>query len=610
MKKPSLKERLRYRFDNRMAKGSGAMIRMLAVATLIVAVAIALIITFSGEGEDDFLYNFWDSFATVINAWMPASEDGGALYIILTALAAIMGLFVTSVLIGIVSSAIEDKINDLRKGNSKVLENGHIVVLGSVAGEYELIKQLILSFGKRKGVIVIGGEFERDEFEDVLFENVDVPRNVKVICRSVDAASPVSLECLSISTAKTLIVNFTENDKTVRAVLAACKLLENYKDSNVTIVASVSNEAYMFPETLLQEKNVIMLKTDSIIAGIIARSLCQEKISGILMEIFNYEGSEFYLKKDSAFVGKKFGEVLLEITNAIVLGTECDGELTINPDFDYIIQEKDRLVCFAKENETLKSSPVNENVRNIKGYQYRHEAENSRITIIGFNEKIDNICREMSEEITSVKVVVNTKEEADSVRELLENSMGENINILAEEIDDIEVLEKICEETDHIVLLTDQQAETEDADLETMMLLMRLRDIKKRKNLNFQITAEIQRESNRLLMLGDDNTEFVVAFNMSALAMSQVAVEPILYGVFREILSAFGNEILVKKASDFGIKDVSLTTVELRKILMDCGYIFMGYINGNEDCSSEINPDVDAQIKVKENTKFIVMGEN
>lgn len=607
MKKPTFGEKLKYGFDKRMARGSAAMIKMLAIATLIVAVIIAVIITLSGSGEDDFLYNFWDSLATVINAWMPASEDGGVLYIVLTALAAIMGLFVTSVLIGIVGSAIEDKINDLRKGNSKVLESGHIVVLGSVKGEYELIKQLVLSYDGRKGVIVIGDEFERDEYEEVLFENVELPKNVKIICRSVDAASPVSLECLSIPTARTLIVNFSEDEKTIRAILAARKLLENYPDSNVSVVASVSNEQYMLPDAFLKEKNTIMLKTDSIIAGIISRSLCQEGISGVLTDIFDYEGSEFYVEANSYATGKTFGTLFMEARNATIVGIERDGDIIINPSRDFVIGDNDRLVFFAEDDENLSFEQGRMSDFDVSAYEYKPRSKDTKITIIGCNEKIDNICREMPESVVSARVITDSVEEADRAGKLIGADKKAEITINVEDIDDIPTLEKIAVDTNHIVLLTDDRIEPEDADLKTMMTLMRLRDIKKRLSLDFQITAEIQRESNRVLMAGDDNTDFVVALNMVALAMAQVAVEPVLYGIFKSILSVQGNEIMVKAASDFGMKETSLTAGKIKRVLIDRGYIFMGYINEGE---TTINPGFDEAVPIGEDTLFVVVGDN
>lgn len=49
----------------------------------------------------------------------------------------------TSVLIGVISTAIEERLSTLRKGNSLVLERDHIVILGHENGEFKLIEELI-----------------------------------------------------------------------------------------------------------------------------------------------------------------------------------------------------------------------------------------------------------------------------------------------------------------------------------------------------------------------------------------------------------------------------------------------------------------------------------
>ena len=105
------KERFRYWFDNRMAKGSLGFIRILIIASVLLAVLIAGIIILCGfHGDSEVGSVFWDSISTVINAWMPSYEDGSIGYILLMAVTAIAGVLFTSVLIGIITSAIEEKI--------------------------------------------------------------------------------------------------------------------------------------------------------------------------------------------------------------------------------------------------------------------------------------------------------------------------------------------------------------------------------------------------------------------------------------------------------------------------------------------------------------------
>ncbi len=212
----TLKERFQYWFDNRMTKGSLGLIRALIVVSVILAVTMAALIILLGFNEEGEVASvFWDSIATVINAWMPSFEDGSPGYVIIMAITAISGVLFTSVLIGIITSAIEEKIDNLKRGNSLVLEKDHIVVLGFYPGEYTLLNQLILAAAENPACIVIAEDMERQEMEQNILENLDIPKNVRIVCRTVDITDPASIEKCSVETCKTVIVAPTDDLKTI-----------------------------------------------------------------------------------------------------------------------------------------------------------------------------------------------------------------------------------------------------------------------------------------------------------------------------------------------------------------------------------------------------------
>ena len=87
------KERFAYWFDNRVSGGSLGLIRFLIAASIVLAMGVAaLIVLFGFQGEEGAAPVFWDSVATVINAWMPSFEDGSPGYLILMSVVAVAGL--------------------------------------------------------------------------------------------------------------------------------------------------------------------------------------------------------------------------------------------------------------------------------------------------------------------------------------------------------------------------------------------------------------------------------------------------------------------------------------------------------------------------------------
>ena len=159
--KYTLLNKFKYWLDKQMSKGTVSIIKLLTFAVLAVAVFVSTFeIVF--QLSDAIISTFWDSLVSIFNSSMPSSEEGTFVYIVLNTISAIAGIFFSSLLIGIVSSAFEEKVESLRKGNSVVLERNHTVILGYNLGEHGLLKQLILAAGNRHKVI--GAHYDGDSF--------------------------------------------------------------------------------------------------------------------------------------------------------------------------------------------------------------------------------------------------------------------------------------------------------------------------------------------------------------------------------------------------------------------------------------------------------------
>lgn len=115
----AIKNHINYWLEKKMANGTYSMIKMLTIVTLSTVMLLAIMMALLDIGDGDGFFSlFWDLLATAINAWMPYSEDGQVSYVLLSSLVAIMGLFLTSTLIGIISSFIEEKLENLRNGSN------------------------------------------------------------------------------------------------------------------------------------------------------------------------------------------------------------------------------------------------------------------------------------------------------------------------------------------------------------------------------------------------------------------------------------------------------------------------------------------------------------
>ena len=605
----TLKQRFSYWFDNRIAEGSLGLIRILIVFSVLLVLMIAGLIMLFGlseEGEGGAV--LWDSIATVINAWMPYSSDGSIGYLILMSCAAIGGVLFTSILIGIITSSIEEKVTALKKGNSHVIEKDHLIVLGLYPGEYTLLEQLIFASEGKPVCIVIADEADREEMEQSIRENLKVPKNVRIVCRTADITDPASLEKCSLETCRTVIVSPTEDMKTIKVILAAAALLEEKQAPQISVNAILTRNEYSFPPSLERAHNITTLKTNAILSKMIAHSCTQTGLSETFREIFNFEGSEFYLTDFDGIGGMTFEEIMIRTDRAVPSGVYRNGSILVNPPADFILEEDDRILVFAEESDSAilrKDAPPGKNLR--EAVMTRSEEETD-IVILGRNETLPVILKELPENVTGVWLVCPDISEKEKQR-LLTAGAARNLNLrfYEEDPESEDYLEKLARMAGHVVILGDHEKDPEEADMEGIFLLLNLRELRRDLELDYNITVELQKEHNQKLAGSGESTDYLVTSSMSSLILAQLAESPALIDVFREILSNEGNELYLKQTGAMGLTG-TFTGRDLRRIMLREGYIFLGHLDGKK--GSRFNIPLDEEIRLDGKDHLIVFGES
>ena len=570
----NIKNKFKYWFDNKMAKGSLGFIRVLIIASIILAIIIAgMIMIFHFNEGEGLLGIIWNSISTIINASMPTFDEGSLGYLLLMSIVAIAGLLFTSVLIGIITSAIEEKIENLKKGNSLVLEKDHIVILGFYPGEYTLIRQLILAAAGKPDCIVIAEDMDRDEMEQYISDNIEAPKNFRIVCRTADITDPASLEKCSVETCRTIIISPTEDMRTIKSILAVSALLDEKGSPEVSVNAIISKDKYQFPLSIAEANNITTLQTNRILAKMIAHTCTQTGLSETFNEVFDFEGSEFYLKELTGINGITFEELMARTNRATPTGIYRDGKIIINPKASLVLKDTDKVLVFSEEIDTAEfESETDYSIPSTKIKMDGTEAKTNAV-IIGHNETLPIILRELPENVSEV-ILVNCKMTKTEENAVVRVSQKRNLKIDYYDGNEADDLLEIAKLSHHIVILNDHDKEPEEADMDAIFLLLNLRDVRKRYNLDFNITMEMQLEHNQKLVGRGDHTDFLVASNMSSLILAQSAESPELIEVFREILSNEGNELFLKNAGLINLKgDYSVR--DLRMIMLKKGYIFL-----------------------------------
>lgn len=607
-RKFNLKNRFQYWFDNRMAKGSLGLIRVLIIASILLAVIVAsLIIAFHFNEEGETVSIFWDSISTIINAWMPSFEDGSIGYLILMSIVAIAGLLFTSVLIGIITSAIEERIDNLKRGNSVVLEKNHIVVLGFYPGEYTLLHQLILASSGNPTCIVVAEDMDRGEMEDLISSNLDIPRNVRIVCRTVDITDPVSLEKCSVETCKTVIVSPTEDMRTIKTILAVSALLEEKGVPEISVNAIISKNEYHFPPSIIEANNITTLQTNQILAKMIAHSCTQTGLSETFREVFDFEGSEFYLIELPDINGLTFSQLLMKTSHGTPLGVLREGKILINPGADFILSDKDKILVFSEEVDSVRMEEF-DSIETLKKDKEIVDIEDDTDTvIIGNNESLSTILHELPDNVSHVLLVGEDSSRIEK-KELEDVASERNLKLrfYNEDVHSEKALLALAQKTEHIIILNNHEGDSEESDMEAIFMLLNLRDIRKRHHLNFNITVEMQQEHHQKLVGRGDRTDYLVVSSMSSLILAQLAENPELKDVFREILSNEGNELYLKNVGLIKLEG-GYSVRDLRMILLKHGYIFLGYVDASKN--NHFHLPLDEIVILKNEDNLIVLGE-
>ncbi len=356
MKKVSLSERFAYIFDNMLSNGPLSLISWLAGLSALIIVGVAIFVQiFHAAPEMPFPAVLWTMLLQAL-APNPVDVNAGPFGFLMAMLViTLAGIFMVSIFIGILTTSIEERVQLLRKGRSKVLETGHIVILGWDEHIYTIIHELaIASQSHRRACVVVLGEKDKVEMEDEIREKVGVTGHLKVVCRSGSPIDQSALDIVSINTAKSIIVlapDINDPDPYVIKTLLAITNSPKRKKEPYHIVAEIHDLENVEAAHLVGNGEAELLLINDIVARIIAQTTRQSGLSTVYIELLNFEGDEIYFKQEDSLVGKTFRQALLAFEDSSVIGLHSvgQGKTVLNPAPDTLIQPGDQIVAISED---------------------------------------------------------------------------------------------------------------------------------------------------------------------------------------------------------------------------------------------------------------------
>ncbi len=365
----SFKQKLHYRFDNLMSSGPGALIGWLGIISLAMVILAGIIISFAGLTQDEgsalgFVEAAWESLMRTLDPGTMGGDTGWGFRFVMLGVT-VGGIFIVSALIGVLSTGISGKLDELRKGRSFVIEKNHTLILGWSEKIFPIISEIVIANENQKNPsIVILAPRDKVEMEDEVRTKISVLKNTRIICRNGD---PIDLDDLKIvnpdEARSILILAGTESDPDIHVIKTILAIINNpvRKEDKYHIVAEVNDRRNKEVAEMIGKDEITLIHSDDLIARVTAQTCRQSGLSIVYDELLGFAGDETYFQHEPRLEGKTFKYALHAYEDSSVIGMRfADGTIKINPPMDTVFGAKDKVIAISEDDDTIILSGKND----------------------------------------------------------------------------------------------------------------------------------------------------------------------------------------------------------------------------------------------------------
>ncbi|MBP8192501.1 MAG: NAD-binding protein [Chitinophagales bacterium] len=637
MPKPTLKEKIRYYFENTMSSGPAGVIKWLAIVSLVIVLLLGLIILIfgikeSGDAEHPlgFFEGAWQSLMATLDSGTMGGDPADAWpFRIVRFIATLVGIFVISILIGSISSGIDEKIDELKKGKSKVLESNHTLILGWSEKVFSIIVELIEANSNQKNPsIVILADRDKVEMDDEIRDKIDDFKNTKIICRSGSPLESSAIAVVNPNEARSIIVlaNDEANADTyvIKSVLALTNGRNRKKDP-YHIVAEIKDMKNMEAAELVGNNETVFVLSSNLISKITAQTCRQSGLSVVYSELLQFEGDEIYFNEEKSLAGKTYKDALKAYNTSSVIGVfTADEEVLINPPMDTLINTGDQVIAISEDDDTVVvSGKTSWNIQEDLFNRFDQDNVKTEHTLIlGWNNRGINIIEELDNYVASgSEVLILADGEIDieeTLTDLKSNVKQQRITYMKGNIIDRSTLDSLkVENFDHIILLSyTENMDVQESDAITLICLLHLRAISEKVNKDLSIVSEMLDIRNRELGVVAKADDFIVGDNLISLMLSQLSENKDLKKVYDILFEADGSEIYLKPVSRYVKTGEEMDFYTVMESAAQLNETAIGYRISAESSNSEehfgvkLNPKKSDKISFSADDYVIVLAED
>ncbi len=564
--KKRLRRRLRYWFDNTMSRGTTSLVGWLAFASLLLIVSVtgaldAVAPKDPAGKRPNPLALLWKTFVSTFGLAVPG-EDGLSLAELgLWFLLALGGIFIVSALVGLLTSGLHRKFEQLRKGRSVVVERDHTVILGWSDQVFTLVSELIeANASRRRSAVVILAEQDKVEMEDLLRQRLGKTGRTRVVCRTGSPLDLADLVLVNPNGARSIIVlapqgtSAEDADAYVVKVLLAINKGPAFRAKKHHVVAAV-RDGRNRAVARLAGGDAVVLDADDISSRLLVQTARQSGLSVIYTDLMDFGGDEFYIVAEPRLVGRPFGMALSAYRRCCPVGiVHANGATTLNPPMHTLIAPDDKLVILAEDDSLIKLSDrgflVDESaiVHSVRGPQAPE-----RTLLLGWNGRATKIIEQLDSYVTfgSTVDIVTSRADVDMLASELTPKLSKlTVRVKDGDTRDRDTLESLdVGGYENVIVLSDDQLDPLTADSRVLVTLLHLRETLSKRGTAGSIVSEMRDDRDRALAQLTKADDFVVSEQLVSLLMTQISENRHLESVFIDLFDPEGAEIYVRPAS-------------------------------------------------------------
>lgn len=641
-------------WDRAIVRGNIASIFLLLISTLAIITVGASVIVFwhinIDSASDGVLEMIWE---VLLRALSPdqLSNNRSWLGRIVLLIITLLGLLIVSTLISISNSIIERRIESIRRGRAPIHLENHLSILNWNDFGIKVLREFAAASGTSRKPELVSILCDQDpvdlmtEIRQNLQKDIakrpDIKKWIKhpekwITIRRGNAHHTEDLHLLSsIVNAKAAIIlhdEETDESQVIRTVLAINASLQTHSPNSLYLTTIELPVVSFLSQTSLADRldyrlfmqsrssienrrrtiNYIPINPERIRNGIETQVSRHRGLSAVYLDLFNFDGEEFYIENGSKF-NTTFGKLLASLEDAIPICVIQNGEVNHWPEWDMQIDSEVEVVLLAENRSRAEYRP-NRLADGLAGSrkslpQSGEFAEN--FLFVGWNASAENLASALSRLLPVGSKLTILLREFDHVPQISEFCLTNPV-VLKKASEDPLDRSYFLDNIHHVVVFADQNQSPQMSDASVLIDLIACRfhadqidDEEKR----FTIVAELRRRSSRHIAGARLADDLLVSDSLMACMAAQLAIDPRLEKILNGFLSVDEpTEIVTRRVAKFSGSHVGTSWRQLIPLIAhETGEIPIGFRRQGElEAFVELNPS--RETRVQPNDEIILIS--